>query len=106
MSQTRITMDLSVMSQPVLATIDRLGNCGFAGLINARPDNEEAGQPGNVAESSFGRLREARDRNLPMPKLILHALQANVRGGRLPEPEGNGRRYMKFPLEALGGAPW
>jgi hypothetical protein len=33
-----------------------------------------------------------------MPKLILHALQVNVRGGRLPEPEDNGCRYLKFPL--------
>jgi hypothetical protein len=41
-----------------------------------------------------------------MPKLILHALQVNVRGGRLPEPEGNGRRYLKFPLDALAGAAW
>jgi hypothetical protein len=36
-----------------------------------------------------------------MPKLILHALQVNLRGGRLPEPEANGRRYLKIPLNAL-----
>jgi hypothetical protein len=41
-----------------------------------------------------------------MPKLILHALQVNVRGGRLPEPEDNGGRYLKFPLDALPGAAW
>jgi hypothetical protein len=41
-----------------------------------------------------------------MPKLILHALQVNVRGGRLPESEDNGRRYLKFPLDALPGAAW
>ena len=58
------------------------------------------------SESEFIVLREARDRTLPMPKLILHALQVNVRGGRLPEPEGNGRRYLKFPLDALAGAAW
>ena len=51
-------------------------------------------------------LREKRDRELPMPKLILHALQVNIRGGRLPEPEGNGKRYLKIPLDALAGAPW
>ena len=45
-------------------------------------------------------LREARDETLPMPKLILHALQVNINGGRLPEPEANGRRYLKFPLDA------
>jgi glyoxylase-like metal-dependent hydrolase (beta-lactamase superfamily II) len=57
-------------------------------------------------EASFIALREARDRTLPMPKLILHALQVNVNGGRLPEPEDNGRRYLKFPLDAFGDAPW
>ncbi|HEV7256935.1 MAG TPA: bifunctional sulfur transferase/dioxygenase Blh [Bosea sp. (in: a-proteobacteria)] len=57
-------------------------------------------------EAAYVRLREARDRTLPMPKLILHALQVNIRGGRLPEPEANGRRYLKFPLDALTGAVW
>jgi glyoxylase-like metal-dependent hydrolase (beta-lactamase superfamily II) len=52
-------------------------------------------------EAEFVALREARDRTLPMPRLILHALQVNINGGRLPEPEANGRRYLKFPLDAL-----
>ena len=58
------------------------------------------------SDAEFIALREARDRTLPMPKLILHALQVNVRGGRLPEPEDNGGRYLKFPLDALPGAAW
>ena len=57
------------------------------------------------SEEEFVALREARDRTLPMPKLILHSLQVNIRGGRLPEPEANGRRYLKIPLDALE-APW
>ncbi|PSJ52138.1 bifunctional sulfur transferase/dioxygenase Blh [Pseudaminobacter soli (ex Li et al. 2025)] len=57
-------------------------------------------------EASFVKLREARDRTLPMPKLILHALQVNIQAGRLPGPEDNGRRYLKFPLNALEGAVW
>jgi glyoxylase-like metal-dependent hydrolase (beta-lactamase superfamily II) len=57
-------------------------------------------------EEEFVRVREARDKTLPMPKLILHALQVNMNGGRLPEPETNGRRYLKFPLDALTGAAW
>lgn len=57
-------------------------------------------------EAEFVALREGRDRTLPMPKLILHALQVNINGGRLPEPEANGRRYLKFPLDALPGAAW
>jgi len=41
-----------------------------------------------------------------MPKLILHALQVNIRGGALPEPEADGRRYLKIPLDALSGSVW
>ncbi|QND64606.1 TIGR01244 family phosphatase [Mesorhizobium loti] len=59
-----------------------------------------------VTEETFARLRAARDRTLPMPKLILHALQINIQAGRLPEPEANGKRYLKFPLDALQGAAW
>ena len=35
-------------------------------------------------------MREARDKTLPMPNLMLLALQVNINGGRLPEPEANG----------------
>ena len=57
-------------------------------------------------EQQYVALREARDRTLPMPKLILHALQINICGGRLPPPESDGKRYLKFPLDALAGAAW
>ena len=59
-----------------------------------------------AAMAAFVKLRNERDRSLPMPKLILQALQVNIRGGRLPEPEDDGRRYLKIPLDALGPAPW
>jgi glyoxylase-like metal-dependent hydrolase (beta-lactamase superfamily II) len=59
-----------------------------------------------TTEEEFVALREGRDRELPMPKLILNALQVNIRGGSLPEPESNGRRYLKIPLDALPNAPW
>ncbi|MBC7311371.1 MAG: MBL fold metallo-hydrolase, partial [Rhizobium sp.] len=57
-------------------------------------------------EAAFVELRNKRDKTLPMPKLILHALQVNIRGGRLPEPEANGKRYLKIPVDALSGAAW
>jgi glyoxylase-like metal-dependent hydrolase (beta-lactamase superfamily II) len=60
----------------------------------------------NRSEAAFVALREGRDRTLPMPKLILHALQVNIRGGRLPEPEADGRRFLKIPIDALPGAVW
>lgn len=57
-------------------------------------------------EPSYVDMREARDRTLPMPKLILHALQVNIAGGELPPPEANGRRYLKIPLDSLGDCAW
>lgn len=57
-------------------------------------------------KDEFVAVREARDATLPMPKLILHALQVNMNGGRLPAPEANGKRFLKFPLDALKGAAW
>ncbi|MBS0270243.1 MAG: MBL fold metallo-hydrolase, partial [Proteobacteria bacterium] len=44
-------------------------------------------------EEEFVAVREARDKTLAMPKLILHALQININGSRLPKPESNGMRY-------------
>ena len=57
-------------------------------------------------EDAFVAAREARDMMLPMPKLILHALQINSNAGRLPQPEDNGRRYLKIPMNLLEGAAW
>jgi glyoxylase-like metal-dependent hydrolase (beta-lactamase superfamily II) len=52
-------------------------------------------------EADYVALRDARDATLPMPKLILHALQVNMNGGHLPQAEANGTRYLKIPLDAL-----
>ncbi|MFC5586798.1 MBL fold metallo-hydrolase [Nitratireductor kimnyeongensis] len=57
-------------------------------------------------ETEFVAMREARDKTLPMPKLILHALQVNINAGQLPAPEANGKRYLKFPLNALESSSW
>jgi len=58
-------------------------------------------------EDSFVKVRTERDGSLPMPKLILSALQVNIAGGRLPEPEDDGRRYLKIPLDAFDkDIPW
>jgi len=54
-----------------------------------------------VNEDDFVAMRDARDATLPMPKLILPSIQVNMRGGRLPEPEANGTRYLKLPLNVL-----
>jgi glyoxylase-like metal-dependent hydrolase (beta-lactamase superfamily II) len=54
-----------------------------------------------VSEDDFVAMRTARDKTLSMPKLILPSLQINMRGGRLPEPEDNGVRYLKLPIDSL-----
>jgi glyoxylase-like metal-dependent hydrolase (beta-lactamase superfamily II) len=54
-----------------------------------------------VGEEEFVALRAARDATLAMPALILPSLQVNLRGGALPEPERNGVRYLRLPLDSL-----
>lgn len=57
-----------------------------------------------VTEEDFVQARRERDARLAAPVLILPSLQVNIRGGHLPEPAGNGIRYLKIPLNQLGGA--
>lgn len=54
-----------------------------------------------IDEDSFVATREARDATLAMPTLIIPAIQVNIRAGALPDPEDNGVRYLKTPLDTL-----
>jgi glyoxylase-like metal-dependent hydrolase (beta-lactamase superfamily II) len=54
-----------------------------------------------VTEDEFAAMREARDKTLDTPALLLPAIQVNIRAGALPEPERNGVRYIKIPLDTL-----
>lgn len=77
-----------------------------------RPDGREARCEATVAEhkaankhlkggvslEDFTAMRDARDATLSLPKLMLSALQVNIRGGRLPEPENDATSYLKIPL--------
>jgi glyoxylase-like metal-dependent hydrolase (beta-lactamase superfamily II) len=54
-----------------------------------------------VGEDAFVAMREARDATLGMPKLILPSIQVNMRAGHLPEPDSNGVRYLKLPVDLL-----
>jgi glyoxylase-like metal-dependent hydrolase (beta-lactamase superfamily II) len=54
-----------------------------------------------VDEDSFVQMRETRDAGLDMPVLMLPSVQVNMRAGRLPEPEANGVRYLKIPIDAM-----
>ncbi|HTI95680.1 MAG TPA: MBL fold metallo-hydrolase [Rudaea sp.] len=55
-----------------------------------------------ATESEYIALRCARDATLGVPRLLLPALQVNIRGGSLPEPDTNGIRYLKIPLNRIG----
>jgi hypothetical protein len=53
----------------------------------------------------FVKLREERDRRLPLPAQMLFALQVNIRGARLPEPIA-GKRYLTIPVDAFPDTAW
>ena len=54
-----------------------------------------------ITEEQFVQMRNKRDATLDMPTLILPSIQVNIRAGHLPEPEANGKSYLKIPLNAL-----
>ena len=51
-----------------------------------------------VSKQEFIETRDARDATLPLPDRMLYALQVNIRGGRLPEPDAQGRAILRVPL--------
>ena len=51
---------------------------------------------GGISEDAFVQMRQARDATLCAPKLLDPSIQVNIRGGRLPPPDGKGVRYVKF----------
>lgn len=59
---------------------------------------------GEADEDAFVAMRTARDATLAAPKLILPALQVNIRAGELPPPDPNGIRYLRLPIDILGAA--
>jgi glyoxylase-like metal-dependent hydrolase (beta-lactamase superfamily II) len=54
-----------------------------------------------VSEDEFVAMREARDKTLGMPKLILPSVQVNMRAGHMPPADDNGMTYLKIPVNAL-----
>jgi glyoxylase-like metal-dependent hydrolase (beta-lactamase superfamily II) len=54
-----------------------------------------------ITEDDFVAMRTARDATLAKPRLIIPSIQLNIQAGVLPEPESNGIRYLKTPLNAL-----
>ncbi len=64
-----------------------------------RRDNEHLKD--NKTEDRFVGFRKERDKTLTAPNLILPAIQVNIRAGRMPPPEANGKVYLKLPLDTI-----
>lgn len=73
--------------------------CFFFSVEEARRHNIHLGD--GIDEDAFVAMRQARDATLDMPALLLPSVQVNMRAGHLPEPESNGLRYLKIPLDAV-----
>ena len=54
-----------------------------------------------ISEEEFVSIRQAKDRTLDMPVLLIPSIQVNMRAGRLPEVERNGARYIKIPIDTF-----
>lgn len=66
-----------------------------ATVAEHKANNKHLG--GGTPEDEYVKIREERDATLPLPDRMLHALQVNLRGGRLPPAESDGRSYFKIP---------
>ncbi len=51
-----------------------------------------------TSEDEFVSFRKTRDATLAAPRLLLPSIQVNITAGKFPEPESNGRSYLKLPL--------
>ncbi len=56
---------------------------------------------GGRSAEDFVQMRQARDKTLGMPRLIIPSLQVNMRAGQLPPAEDNGQVYLKVPVNGL-----
>ena len=62
----------------------------------SKQHNIHVGQ--NKTCNAFVELREKRDKELEIPRLLYPSIQLNIRAGELPDAEANGRRYIKQPI--------
>ncbi len=51
-----------------------------------------------TTKSEFVKFRSERDKKLAAPRLLLPSVQVNIDAGHLPQPENNGKRYLKIPI--------
>ncbi|MBU2532243.1 MAG: MBL fold metallo-hydrolase [Alphaproteobacteria bacterium] len=53
------------------------------------------------SREEFVAMREARDKTLSMPKLIIPSLQVNMRAGQMPPKDKDGQTFLKIPVNRL-----
>ena len=80
---------------------DQREACAESSVRDQRERNAHIGA--DAAEDAFVALRTRRDATLPPPRLVLPALQVNIRGGELPPADANGIRYLRLPLNQWHG---
>lgn len=54
-----------------------------------------------ISEASFIQFRQTRDATLGAPRLFHPSLQVNIRAGKLPHPDKNGRVSLTIPLRTI-----
>ena len=52
-------------------------------------------------QDSFVEMRDARDAQLSMPKMIIPSLQINMRAGHMPQADASGDVYLKVPINKM-----
>ncbi len=54
-----------------------------------------------VSEDDYVTMRQARDKTLSAPTLLLPSIQVNMRAGKLPPADSNGVHYIKVPVKIM-----
>ncbi len=57
-----------------------------------------------VSEDEYVAMRQARDKTLSAPTLLLPSIQVNMRAGQLPPADDNGVQYIKVPVKLISTA--
>ncbi len=57
--------------------------------------------PAHISQEEFVQFRSNRDQGLSNPRLLFPSIQVNIQAGILPEPDHQGNRFLKMPLNVL-----
>ena len=55
-----------------------------------------------ISEADYVTMRNARDKTLSAPALLMPSIQVNMRAGKLPPPDSNGVSYIRVPIKLVG----